>query len=145
MIGADAKLYYDTTPLAGEPSTGTWVELDIVKDVTLGRTFDEVDQTTRRSAKRKETDQGLEDNSLEFQIAYEPADPGYLALEAAYSGRLPIAMAVMGGNIETAGTRGLAGNWKVFKFEESQPLSGHVVVSVSMKPYSLVVPYAIGA
>jgi hypothetical protein len=143
MIGADAKLYYGAAPLAGEPSTGDWTELDIVKDVTLGRTFDEVDQTTRRSAKRKEVDQGLEDNALEYTIAYEPADPGYLALEAAYSGRLPIAMAVMGGDIETAGTKGLAGNWKIFKFEESQPLSGHVVVNISMKPYSLVVPYEV--
>lgn len=144
MIGADAKLYYDVDPLAGEPSGGDWTELDIVKDVTLGRTFDEVDQTTRRSNKRKEADQGLEDNSLEFVIAYEPEDDGYLALEAAYSGRLPIAMAIMGGDIETNGTRGLAGNWKIFKFEESQPLSGHVVVNVSMKPYSLVVPYVKG-
>ena len=46
-LGMEAKLYFDSTPLAGTPDTGTWTELTNAKDVTLNLETGEADITTR--------------------------------------------------------------------------------------------------
>ena len=145
MNGYEAKLYFGTTPLAGTPDTGTWTELDEVKDVTIGDEIDEVSVTTRANGGRKSTDGGLRDNSLEFDIPADAAEAGYAALHTAYKGRNAIAIAAMDGPIATIGSKGPAGNWKVLGFARNEPLGDQVTVSVTLKPFDYMADYEVVA
>lgn len=145
MQGYEAHFYYDSTPLAGEPSTGTWTELTIVKDVNLGDEHDESDVTTRANNGHKATDVSLRDNPLDVEIAWDPDDAAFSALRTAYEGRLPIAIAVMDGPVATVGSKGVAGNYKITSFPRNEPLGDHVTSSVTLKPYSYMDDYEVAA
>ncbi|RPI60587.1 MAG: hypothetical protein EHM48_07005 [Planctomycetaceae bacterium] len=143
MKGFEAKLYFSATPLAGLPSTATWTELSIVKDITLNDELEETDVTTRSGAGRKATDVGMRDNSIDLEITWTPGNGGFDAMLAAYKGRNLIAIAVMDGDIATAGKTGVASNWKVTKFTRNEPLGGQVTANVTIKANSFMADYTV--
>ena len=145
MQGYEAKLYWDDTPLSDGPGTGTWTELTIVKDVTLGDEREEVDQTTRAFSGRKSTRGGLRDNPVDLEVVYDESDTGFVALRTAYYAGSEIALAFMDGDIATEGNTGVVGNWHVIGFPRNEPLAGQITVPVTVKPSSHMEDYTVPA
>ena len=142
-LGMDCKLYYDSTPLAGAPSTGTWTEMSNTKDVTLNLETGEADITTRANSGWRATAATLKDGSIEFEMLWDPNDAGFAALQTAWANSAEIALAAMDGDIITSGSQGLASNFTVTNFSRSEPLEEAVTVSVTVKPSSYTAWYAV--
>ena len=130
-FGIDGKLYFCAAGIGGTP---TWTELSGVKNVTLNVQGKEVDVTTRASGGFAAADIALMDASIEFEMPLDPADTGYQALETAFFGRALVGMAVMSGDIETAGSRGLWADCKILQFNREESLEDAMVVKVTAKP-----------
>ena len=144
-LGMDCKLYYDSTPLAGEPGTGTWTELTNTKDVTLNLETGEADITTRANNGWRATAATLKDGSIEFEMLWDTGDAGFTALQAAWENAAEIALAAMDGDIATPGSQGLASNFTVTNFSRNEPLEEAVTVSVTVKPSSYTTWYEVPA
>ena len=143
-LGMECKLYYDSTPLAGGPETGTWLEMANTKDVTLNLETGEADITTRANNGWRATAATLKDGSIEFEMLWDTADAGFTAIQAAWQNAAEIALAAMDGDIATAGSQGLASNFTVTNFSRSEPLEEAVTVSVTIKPSSYTAWYEVG-
>ena len=143
VLGMDCKLYFDSTPLAGAPSTGTWTELTNAKDVTVNLETGEADITTRANSGWRATAATLKDGSIEFEMVWRPGDAGFDAIQTAWANSAEIALAAMDGDITTSGNQGLAGNFTVTNFSRSEPLEEAVTVSVTLKPSSYTTWYEV--
>ena len=143
VLGMDCKLYFDSTPLADAPSTGTWVELANAKDVTINLETGEADITTRANNGWRATAATLKDGSVEFEMLWKPGDTGFDAIKTAWSNAAEIAIAAMDGDITVSGNQGLAGNFTVTNFSRSEPLEDAVSVSVTLKPSSYTTWYEV--
>ncbi len=135
-LGMEAKLYFDSTPLTGAPSTGTWTELANTKDLTLNLETGESDITTRANNGWRATAATLKDGSIEFEMLWDPDDAGFTAIQTAWANSAEIAVAAMDDDITTSGSQGLAGNFTVTNFSRSEPLEEAITVSVTVKPSS---------
>ena len=138
-LGLNCKFYHSDTLLDGDvntPSTVTWQEISNVKDLTLNLETGEADITTRANNGWRATLATLKDGSIEFEMLWETGDAGFNALKTAWATGAEIALAAMDGDIETAGSEGLAGNFTVTNFSRSEPLEEGVTVSVTVKPSS---------
>jgi len=138
-LGLNCKFYHSDTLLDGDvntPSTVTWQEISNVKDLTLNLETGEADITTRANNGWRATLATLKDGSIEFEMLWETGDAGFTALKTALATGSEIALAAMDGDIETAGSEGLAGNFTVTNFSRSEPLEEGVTVSVTVKPCS---------
>ena len=144
-LGMNCKLYYDATPLASTPDTGTWSEIDNAKDVTLNLETGEADITTRGNNGWRATAATLKDGSIEFEMLWKPGDAAFDALQAAWAGSTEIAIAAMDGAIATADNQGLAGNFTVTNFSRNEPLEEAVTVNVTLKPSSYTTWYEVAA
>ena len=142
-LGMECKLYYDSTPLAGAPSTGTWVEMANTKDVTLNLETGEADITTRANNGWRATAATLKDGSIEFEMLWDTNDAGFTALQTAWENSAEIALAAMDDDIAVVGSQGLASNFTVTNFSRSEPLEEAVTVSVTVKPSSYTTWYEV--
>jgi len=137
-IGLNCKLYYSDTELDGDtvtPATATWVEIDIVRDVSIPMERGKADLPTRGSTWNQSATTLLT-AGLEFQIKNDTADAGYIALRDAFINNTEIAVAAMDGDIEVAGAEGLASNMMVENFTRGEPLEEGVSIDVRLCPSS---------
>jgi len=144
-LGMEAKLYYDTTPLANGPATGSWDELTSARDVAANCEAAEADMTTRANAGWRAIKTSLRDATIEFEMMWDEDDAGMEAIRDAYIGGNEIALAVMDADITTAGSEGLAGNFVITAFSRSEPLEEGITLSVTAKPSSNTTWYEVGA
>ena len=130
-LGKDAKLYYCA---AGIGSTPTWTLLSNVKNLKANLQKGEADVTTRANNGWKATVGTLKEGSVEFEMIYDPADAGFTAMETAYFDNTVIGIAVMDGDIATAGSKGFWADCAVIDFSRDESLEEAIVVSVTLKP-----------
>lgn len=137
-LGMEAKLYYKSGGVGG---SGSWTELDNVKDLTLNLETGEADVTTRGNQGWRATVATLKDGSIEFEMVWDTQDAGFTAIKNAFFNNTAIGFAVMDGNIETAGSQGLQADFSITNFSRNEPLEEAVTVSVTAKPtYSAAAP-----
>lgn len=129
-VGLDAKLYRNS----GTYDIPTWNELVNAKDVTLNLEAGEADASRRGSGGWRETLMALKDGSVEFEMVYDSADAEFTALKDAFFGGTTVELAVMDGDIATAGTQGLRATMSVLNFSRNEPLEEALTVSVTVKP-----------
>ena len=129
-VGFEAKLYRNE----GTYETPDWTELVNVRDLTLALEEDEADVTTRASGGWKETIGGLKDSSIEGETVWEAGDDDFEALRDAWLNRTPIELAVLDGDIETAGSQGLRASFAVLKFSRQEKLNDTIVAEITLKP-----------
>lgn len=114
------KLGKDQT-LKVETSSGTFTEAKNVKNVSLSRSADEIDTTTRAANGYHTSQPGLKTVSLSFELLEEdPSDTIVSALEAAYTGAAAIGIQV--GSYDA--------DWSITKFDRSEDLDQAVTYSV---------------
>jgi len=130
-LGMEAKLYYCAAGIGGTP---TWTELTNVKNVTLGLQKGEADVTTRANNRWKATVGTLKEGSIEFEMVWDTEDAGFAALLAAYMDGTAIGLAVMDGDITTAGSQGLWADCSVIDFSREEPLEEALSAKVTAKP-----------
>jgi hypothetical protein len=135
--GHQGKLYFCAAGIGGTPE---WTELSNARDVTVTSSTSEVDLTTRGNGGHKATGQGLEDDSIEFEMIFAPGDAGFQAVQTAKQTRAAIGLAAMSGDIETAGSEGLVADCCITQFAHSQPLDGPMTVRVTAKPTASATP-----
>jgi len=123
-LGMEAKLYHGP---AGATAT---TELTNVKDVTLSLESGEADVTTRGNAGWRATVGTLKTGSVEFEMIWDSADPGFAAIKDAYFNNTPIALAILDG----AGGEGLDADFSITNFSRKEALEEAITVSVTAKP-----------
>jgi hypothetical protein len=130
-FGMDGKLYFCEAGIGGTPD---WTELTNVKDVTLNVETADADVTTRTNNGWKATAATLKEASIEFEMVWDTADEGFTAVQTAFFDRTAIGIAVMDGDVATAGSQGLWADCMVASFSRSEPLGEAMTVSVTLKP-----------
>ncbi len=114
------KLGKDQT-LKVETSSGTMTEAKNVKSVTLSRSADEIDTTTRAANGYHTSQPGLKTVSLSFELLEEDTSDTILsALEAAYTAGEAIGIQV--GSYDA--------DWAITKFDRAEDLDQAVTYSV---------------
>ena len=129
-LGLEAKLFRNT----GDYATPIWVELENVKDLTLNLEAGEADVTTRGNAGWRATVATLKDGSIEFEMVWDTADAGFTAIKDAFFNNDTIELAVMDGDIATAGSQGLRAMMSIINFSRNEPLEEGITVNVTAKP-----------
>jgi len=130
LFGAECKLYRNT----GTYEDPAWVPIMGIKDVSLPLGKTEVDATTRKAGKWKAVLGALREASVEFDIVWDTADEGFLALLGGYVSDGPVELAVMAGDLETEGSQGLRATMTVLTFDRTEPLDNIVMAHVVVKP-----------
>jgi len=123
-LGMEAALNYKA---GGQGGGGAWTELTNVLDVTLNLEASEADLSTRGNNGWRATVATLKSATVEFEMVWDTADPGFTTIKDAY-----LANAIIGFQIldATAG-QGLQADFMISSFSRSEPLEDGIKVSVS--------------
>lgn len=143
-LGKDFILYYDEDGAAdGQAMPANWIENDNVKDLTLNLEKATDDVSTRAGGDFRAVAATLSDGSTDFQMIYDPADPHFTAFNDAFfgsgtgfssAGGTVIGIAVMDGDITTAGSQGLVADMMVTNFTVTENLEESGKVDVTVQP-----------
>ena len=129
ILGKDAKIYQG----AAGGALGTLTEMSNVKDVTLNLEAGEADITTRANGGWRATAPTLRECSCEFEMVWNPADPGFGAIKAAFLAGTTIELAVLDQARETTGAQGPKGSFSITSFSRNEALEEAITVSVTAK------------
>ncbi len=129
-LGMEGKLYRNT----GSYVSPDWNLINNVKDVTLNLEAGEADVTTRGNAGWRATLTTLKDGSIEFEMVWDTGDADFTALQQAFFGNAVVELAVMDGDIGTAGSQGLRATCMITNFSRNEALEEAIMVSVTAKP-----------
>jgi len=147
MLGKNCKTYYLTTG-----TRATWgsvgssgrhegeapsnlVLIESCKDVTTPGER-KVAQQSDRGAAWETGDTGAFTGNLVIKLNHRTsADAGRTALETAMLTNQPIALAMLDGASDVAGSKGLWADFKVAKFPRNEPEEGHVTYDYELVPY----------
>jgi hypothetical protein len=136
VLGKDCKIYYKTTAFEAPYSYSGMTELTNVGDVTTNLEKDEADISSRANYGWEATVGTIKKGSLDFDMVWKPGDAGFEAMKDAWFNDTEVALIVLDGAEDTAGSQGLAGNFTVTKFTRTEPLKEAVKASVTVKPSS---------
>jgi TP901-1 family phage major tail protein len=125
-----AKLYQNT----GSYASPTWSLMGNVKDVTLNLETGEADVTTRGNDGWRATVATLREASVEFEMIWDPSDAGFTAIQTAFFANSMVELAVMDGDITTAGSQGLRATCMITSFSRAEALEEAITASVTAKP-----------
>jgi len=135
--GIDCELHLQTTgaraawPASGIPANLD--EIDIVQDVRLSDERDEVELKLRKHGGFAVSEFTTRKISLEIDILYDPDDPNFIILLAAYQGNNPVAIAVCDQDPAVEGAQGIWADWKIGSFSQPQEAAGVVMCSLTLK------------
>jgi hypothetical protein len=129
-LGLNAKAYRNT----GSYGTPTWTEMKNIRDATLGDQMAEADVTRRASGGFRETEPTLREISFDYDAVNVVGDAEVTAVLTGYAARTALDIAIMDGDITTAGSNGVRARFKVFKRERSEELENAQMLAFSFKP-----------
>lgn len=140
LLGKNAAAYLSDTALNGTSNTAetvTWTEQGNLTDETDNFTSEDIDITTRATAKSgwQAYASGPKSGEVTFTSMMEPGDSLADALMQAFLNSTPIAMLFLSGPIDSDGSFGLAANWTV-SCRFPRPVKGVQTIEVTLKIYS---------
>ncbi len=137
-LGKDCKLYYSAAKLSGSvtPGNATWVEIDVVRDLTTDLSTGEANITTRGNNGFEATAATLKKGAIDGEVLWRPGDAGFDALLDAWVNGTEIALMALDGDKAVAGKKGLASNFTVTNFTRPEPLDDAVKSSIALRPSS---------
>lgn len=132
-LGLDAKLYLDDQASYASP---TWTEVTNCKDLTLTLEKNDADVTTRGGNGWRAIVGVLKDATIEFTMIWDTDDANFQIIKDAFlaTANTPVNIAVMDGDIETAGSEGFRALCIVTNFTRNEPLEEALTVDVSLRP-----------
>jgi hypothetical protein len=133
-LGMDAKILFAAAvadPTTLDPAAMT--ELSNVKDVTVNHETGEADVTTRANQGWRATAATLRECSVEFQMVWKKNDAGFTAVKNAWLTGGEIALAVLTGDPDVAGSEGPFGNFSITNFSRNEALEEAIVIDVTAK------------
>lgn len=130
MVGIAHKLYRNTAT----PEAPNWEEITIAKDIKVTADKEKVEITNRGHGETNRYAGGGVDIGFTFDVSNKPADAGFIALLASFTGKTSIELAAVDGDIEVAGTQGVRAVCEVFKFERTSGLKGEAKWDVEAAP-----------
>ena len=129
-FGFDCVMY-----ISAGADTTSWVDCPNIRNCTTSGSYSEDDVTRRGSAGVKESEPALEEVSLDFDLLFNKQDTSdFELILAAKSARTALSVMALDGLSNVAGSQGPKGNFKVFKFERTEDIEGHVAYAVTLKP-----------
>src|SRR5664280_1975436 len=143
-MGIDGKLYFCAAGIGGTPS---WTELTNVRNVTLNNTKAEADATTRNNNGWKAVVATLKEASIEWEMVWDPADTGLVAIYGSYMANTVLGIACVDGAMtgEGAAPNGFKADCMVSSISREENLEGVMTLKVTVKPtYSANAPALIG-
>ena len=126
VLGFNAKTYYATDGVQG----GTFVELDNIKDLTLGVTADEADVSRRSSGGWKASLATLKEGNIQFDMVYDTTDAGFTAIKNAFFDNTTLGMRFW----DSAVGGGLEADCTVTGFDRNEQLAEALTVSITLRP-----------
>jgi len=123
ILGKDAKLYF------GNTGTTASTEMSNVRDVTLTMEAGTADVTTRANSGWRATAPTLRECTCEFEMVWNPADPGFTAIKAAFLASALIALKIL----DKANGQGPDGDFAITSFSRKEALEEAIIVSVTAK------------
>ncbi len=139
-LGMEGKLYFTSAggPLPGTPA---WTLAGNVRDVALNMDTGEADVTTRGNNGWKAKVGTLKDGSVDFESIWDPSDPFFGFLFAAFMNKTAIGLAIMDGDITVAGSEGLVGDFAVIKCTRDEKLEDAMKAQITVSlTYSATAP-----
>lgn len=145
-LGFNGKVYYGTAGSARTPwgtptngiSTGALpgglTEMSSIRSVNDGDTMGEADGTTRASKGVKIAIPALQEIDVELEMPWQPADPGFVQLRAAYYGRKTIPLAIMDSDATVSGAIGIYADFAVLQFPREEPEDKEMMCKIRVKP-----------
>lgn len=129
----DAKVYRNT----GTYATPVWVEVPVVKDVTLGMSKKETEVTVRGSGfdAIRGTTKGL---SFTFQLQDKVSDAAIAAFNSAYFNDTLTDLWFLSGASDDVLAEGPRAECEVLNFSRNEQLAETLVYDVTVKPASIV-------
>lgn len=131
VFGFECKLYYDS---ADTPSTPTWAELDVIKDVTLQLGFSESDASIRAAGGFQLTEPALLEVSIEGTLEWINGNAKCMFLWDKFFSREPINIMALTGLRTNADAEGVKGDFKIVKFPRKEELKESVKFDFTLKP-----------
>lgn len=134
-LGMNAKIYQGV----GATALGSLTVMDNVRDVTLNCDADEADVSSRANSGWKGVAAALRSGSVDFELLWKTADPGFIAIRNTYLGantapyQSTLELAILDGERGTSGVEGLKGRFSIISFSRSEPLTGAITVTVTAK------------
>ena len=143
-LGLECKMYLGTPALSDttDPDEVTWTEFPKIKDLKRDGTKDEADISTRATGIFKAKLPTLADAGVTFQM-FDDGGADYATMRAAWFGNTTLTVAIMNGDIETAGTSGVVGNYRVKDFSETQNLTEGATADVALSHISQCQEYVV--
>lgn len=131
-LGAAAATAYNSTTY----NSPTWVNIVNARDVTVGHSYDSGDASRKGSGGAKQQEPTLSDFDLSFEILEVPSDTtGFVYLRNCYFNKTVLDMATCSGPMTASGGELYTRlDYKIFGFEQSQPVDGIDSWKVTMKP-----------
>jgi len=123
ILGKDGKLYF------GVAGTTASTEMGNVRDVTLTMEAGTADVTTRANFGWRATAPTLRECTCEFEMVWDPADPGFTAIKNAFLASALIALKIL----DKAGGQGPDGDFAITSFSRKEALEEAIIVSVTAK------------
>ena len=131
--GYQGVLYYAAT--AGTELAGMTLIVDHVQDVKISGDMTLSDMTVRANNGLKGYVPTLMDLELTIPVLYRKDEPGFAALLAAQTGRLPIALGALT-DTKANGGEGWVGDFVIGGGEIDQSLAEGQVVTFTAKPWA---------
>jgi hypothetical protein len=139
VFGIEGHAYLNSTPDSAIGAAG-WIDLTIVRNVSVAREMKEVDVTTRASLYEL-TDMRLTNAVIQLELPLDPLDAGYQALETAYVNKASVSLAVLSGAITAYGSRGPVGTFNITAFDREENLDGAIMMKATAKPLRNICEY----
>ena len=138
MVGFDGKVYYndkaDTTSAgAGTYEVPVWVEIPMVKDVTVSSSADKIDDTDRGSTFKKYC-AGQFDLDAVMNLSYRNGNAILEVIRDAWLARTTLDVMILDGDEATTGTEGFRIQTKCFTHDWEQTMSDVMMVDINLAP-----------
>lgn len=128
FIGYEGRLYYNN----GTTGSPIWLEIDCVRDVSLSKDANEVDDTCRTTDGWRSRKQGLRQWGLDFEMVYDPANAAWAEIRKAYFCGDVIEILDLDGDLSVDGKQGIRGSVFVTNMTLERPLEDVMANSVTL-------------
>ena len=136
-LGYQAKAYINTSTT----TTPTWVEITIIRNVTLNLEKGEADVTTRGANGWKEVLPTLKEATIDTELVWDTTHVIFGKFLDAFLNDTNLEFLFLDGAINTKDSQGLRAVCGIFKFSRDEQLDGALIANVSLKPtYGAVKP-----